>query len=415
MANDGIRIYIGSTGVEIYDLQMVLGTSDNDLGLLCSDQTWDKSVTPNVLVPAKRTNKWSKNKSTRANGINPTDPWRGERKPIYGSATGGYTNGLSLEVYTSLSALKSALDNNNFGWVYEPPRGAAYGTSGEWFRLMDFNGYFHNASSPFKGITDSFSTYIENEVASLQVSFSPLDGSLGMSDFDLLDSWYFGVAIYKGNSLIGVGTSSVPIGNATTDSHVVSMSLPPRALGSCTLYPFFSYQARTWSETNPFSTERFVAVPLGAVAVTVTDGSPLGGLTFTLASGGTINRATVMTNGRIVTTFPALSATNNGQGTKTLVKSNLVYKMHIEKKGDPQTSWDSDYLSLNQTGSVSISPGSTEQIFSGVSNLVISDTSLIAFFQQGGGSVSDYLFSAMIYYDMETPYERYFWVATLDT
>ena len=238
-----------------------------------------------------------------------------------------------------------------------------------------------------------------------------------MSDFvSILGSWYFGVAIYKGASLIGVGTSSVAIENAESDSnaHVVSMSLPPRALGSCTLYPFFSYQARTWSETNNFSIERFVAIPLGAVAVTVTDGSPLGGLTFTLASGGSINRATAMTNGRLITTFPALSVSNAGPGVKTLVKSNLVYRMHIEKNGDPQTSWDSDYLSLNQTGSVTIQAEGTAQIFSGVSNLVISDTALIAFFQQGGGSISDYLFSAIIYYDLETTYERYFWVTTLD-
>ena len=406
MAHSTNRIYIDTSvtpnvGVSIADIQAVIGCSRNDIG---------------GLITTGNINKWAKYKPTRMNGINPADWWKGEVKSIYGSATGGYTFGFSLSEFSSLSALKAAIDAGTIGWEYEKPRGIAT-QPGEYFRFLDFNGYINNATSPFRSVTDTFMTYIDNEVASLALTFSPSDGSLGMSDFvSILGSWYFGVAIYKGASLIGVGTSSVAIENAESDSnaHVVSMSLPPRALGSCTLYPFFSYQARTWSETNNFSIERFVAIPLGAVAVTVTDGSPLGGLTFTLASGGSINRATAMTNGRLITTFPALSVSNAGPGVKTLVKSNLVYRMHIEKNGDPQTSWDSDYLSLNQTGSVTIQAEGTAQIFSGVSNLVISDTALIAFFQQGGGSISDYLFSAIIYYDLETTYERYFWVTTLD-
>ena len=66
MAHDSEgRIFIGNTGVEIADIKQVLGTSDNDIGLLCSDKTWDRTQTPWVLVDANLINKWAKYKPVR--------------------------------------------------------------------------------------------------------------------------------------------------------------------------------------------------------------------------------------------------------------------------------------------------------------------------------------------------------------
>ena len=132
MAHDSNRIYIGSTGVEIADLQQVFGTSDNDLGLLCSDKTWDKDVTPHVLVDAERINPLAKYKPVRHSKIGLLTV--GERESTrYGFGSG---------IIPSLNLTQASPKND---WVYQPPRGLA---NNEWFRLRDFEGYSHGACTP---------------------------------------------------------------------------------------------------------------------------------------------------------------------------------------------------------------------------------------------------------------------------
>ena len=71
MAHSNGRIYIdpNTTGVEIADLQQVLGRVTGDLGQLCSDQEWYLDhidpVTQEpvyLLRPVNRINKWAKYK-----------------------------------------------------------------------------------------------------------------------------------------------------------------------------------------------------------------------------------------------------------------------------------------------------------------------------------------------------------------
>lgn len=128
MANDGNRIYIGATGVEIADLQQVLGRGVNDLGLLCSDQEWSGSS----LV--------------RANKIRPMAKYKPVRHSKLGILTStersstryGFGGGL-------LPTLNLSQNSPQNDWVYYPPRGAA---NNEWFRIRDFEGYVQDACSP---------------------------------------------------------------------------------------------------------------------------------------------------------------------------------------------------------------------------------------------------------------------------
>ena len=187
MAHDSNRIYIGSTGIEIADIQVIFSSTRNDIGGLITNGT---------------INEWAKYKPTRANGVNPTDPWKGERKSIYGSATQQYTYGFSIKDYSTLASMKTDMDNNDFGWVYERPRGASYGTNGEYFRFMDVNGYIKNATCPFFrfGLAGEDFPTIDTFPAYLYVDFTRSTAELAAGDFDMFDEWYFGVAVYGGGS-----------------------------------------------------------------------------------------------------------------------------------------------------------------------------------------------------------------------
>ncbi len=141
MAHANGRIYIDRTvtpniGVSIADIQAVLETSDDTIGLLCSDQTWDKSVTPPVLVPVQRINKWAKHKPVRHAKLGTlTDSER--RYAFYGfDANGIYDN-------TYSGCFRSAVSNNG-DWPYLAPRGITQSIQ-EAFRFPDFEEYKHTS------------------------------------------------------------------------------------------------------------------------------------------------------------------------------------------------------------------------------------------------------------------------------
>lgn len=151
MANDGNRIYIGSTGVEIADIQTVIGSSRNDIGALI------------------------------VNGdINPFALYKPVRKPAIGMITRGDFGSLGLGGASNVNELPYATTINGFvalytdgetnslwktnranGWRYLKPRGKA---QNEMFRFFDFVkvvsennqlhpvngiGYNHRAVNPF--------------------------------------------------------------------------------------------------------------------------------------------------------------------------------------------------------------------------------------------------------------------------
>ena len=418
-SSDNNRIYTETVGgvtygVSIGDIQTVLGLSNKDIGGLITT-----GATQN------RINKWAKYKPTRMNGVAPTDSYKGELKTL-ASASGQPTNqkysyGLSMVQHTGLyggqDCLKEQMALGNLGWEYEAPRGASYGsTGGEYFRFLDFNNYNKTAPVPFNGFSDtsvpagrSFNIYI-------YIDFTASDASyLGFSDFEFFDYWYFGIAIWKGNTFCGAGTSSATLGSGSDASRRVDFMLQSYAIGSCTLYPFLTPVQASWSNTNPFaSTTKFVAVPTGTYTLTVTSGDPWETLSFTLASsGGSINLSRLLTHSEIRTSFPALYAVNTVSTTILVNKERLYYSVYLQNTNDSSLHYETAKYSMGQTGSVSVGTTST-QIFSSVSNLVITDTSAADFVRNNGADITEWALTAMIYerYE-ESGVVTYYDVATM--
>lgn len=406
MSNQNGRIYIDTSttphkGISIADIQTVLGSQRNDIGGLI--------VNGNI-------NPWAKYKPTRANGLNPADWWKGEIKSIYGSATGGYTYGFSISEYTSLANLKSAMDSNNFGWVYEKPRGASYGTNGEWFRFLDFNEYINNATSPFYrfGLEgESFPT-IDTFPAYLYVDFTRSTNELAAGDFDMFNDWYFGVAVYGGGSgqLVGKGTSTVQFGQQSDAARCVTMILPVRAQGPCYLYPFFSYNQITWSDaaSEPAGNQRYIPLPIGRETINVVSGGLIAGLDFAFGTGGSV--VYVSSSGRLTINFPALSVTNTNNSQRQITKSNIYYQVYIQKMSDQSSHWEGNMTTMGLSGPVPIAAGATETVFSSGTSKVLNNPSgtgtiagssstmnLFDFIDNVGGSfATDYGTSVLMWY-----------------
>lgn len=409
MAHTNTRIYIDTNstpnkGVEIADVQAVLGLSNNDIGALISNG-----------ATTGRIRKWAKYKPTRKQGLNPANWWEGDGKQIYGSSTSKPNYGFSFVDFTSLATLKSAMDANNIGWEYEAPRGITV-QSGEWFRLLDFNGYYHGSTTPFERVGLEGEQYptIDDVDIFVYVDFVRTDGSLGAGDFGLFNDWYFGIAIYGGGSgqLVGKGTSSVAFGQQSDAARKVRMTLPVRAVGTCYLYPFFSYNQIAWSDaaTEPAGNQRYIPLPIGRETITVISGGLLSGLEFAFGTGGSITY--LATNGRLTISFPALSVTNTGNSQKQISLGNIYYQPYIQKISDSSSHWAGEITTMGLSGPLQIASGATDTVFaSGTSKVLNNPTgtgtiagyaqtmTLYDFIAQAGGSfANDYAASVLMWY-----------------
>lgn len=116
--------------ISIGDVQTVLNISSSDLGTICR---------------SNRINMYSAYKPMRWG--NPCD--------IVDASTGQdmrHMLNYGLLAHNSDVDLKYNVQSQNPYWTYEPPRGSAYN---EWFRLLDFDRYDHNALCPVKPLSVS--------------------------------------------------------------------------------------------------------------------------------------------------------------------------------------------------------------------------------------------------------------------
>ena len=408
MAHTSTTIYSDSTyGVEIADMQAVVPSSSHYVG---------------SIMTTDDINKWAKYKPTRMAGLNPTDSWKGQQKNVYGST--GYSNGIGFVIYESLSDLRASA--NGIGWNYERPRGKGNGDQGadEWFRFPDFDGYNDNAASPFISLGAPGDTYTTGEDTFIAADFmfdTEDPGALDLSDFSLFDDWYFGVAVFCNSNpnLCGRGTAVSPLSYKLTDNYSackVPMNLPARAVGTCTLVPFFTNTEITWAQGGePSGNHRYVPLPFGAIQITVVEGGLVAAFTFSAASSGAYTyRAT---DGRLSISFPAISATNTGGSRGSIVTSNIYYQVTVMNSSDSSTNWVSDKTSLGISSTVLVDPGDTEVVVASATSGVLSGaqtgTATIAgtsssstlhdFIGQAGGIIqNDYrVFVQMWYYNLD--------------
>lgn len=162
-----------SAPVSVDDVHDVLGESSYDIGTLCM---------------SSKINKYAKFKPVIID----------QPKDITDTQRENVNFGLSFAIYTTKAALVTAL-KNNYGneWTYIRV------TATDWKRLTDFDGYDHNAVSPFGTINGGSYLKSNGPIITCTLPISGT-GSLQLGDFNKnmqssvpLSEWYFGIMLYN--------------------------------------------------------------------------------------------------------------------------------------------------------------------------------------------------------------------------
>lgn len=448
MSHSNGRIYIDTSGTTpigidpLADVSYVLGRSTGDYGQLCGDVNENGVKVSKVNVNSLHKPVRSSLKAVLTDAQFGAVNW-GYRVPSSGDLSSLIGNINSEESGTTPSAWSPSSQGetnvNGYeymrnGWWYQKPRGPI---SGEPFRIRDFNEYdatpdYLFKAEPARTTIDSGAFYMD--------MFTQLNlDTPQMAAFDELNGMMYLVAVVKKNanvstarfksapaSLSGsalytvVEFTSAEVGNSNDGSKVFV-----GGTGDYYVYSFLVSRSYLDNNNNPVqnldsaaSNYRALNTMTGCIVLpiarqTVTFVStpvvnPLDGLTFTFASGGTINYNP--TSRRFTVNFPQLTATNTGSSKKSFANSNLYADIYLQKINDSSKAWESTKLNMGITGSTAVQSGSSAVVFSS-KTLVITDTSVIEF--MGNDNISEYAKSAIIsYLDLDTG--NYYPVATLD-
>lgn len=223
--------------VSISDVGLTLGTSSKDLGYLCSNK--------HGLIK-----EWAKFKPVKQN-------WYDHREGYWKALDGQC--GFNIKVYTSIGTitsgfLKELIDGTN-KWKYDPPIGNTTP-----FRLLDFDGYNHNAENPVGEIANNLIFVDSNGSCTIQYDKIIVENdNLQPSDITVddipLSDWYLGVILVKGNIYL-IATSTDKMGTSDYSIKLIEMA---SKIGEYTAYPFLSTVKITQSSNIP--TGKFISFP----------------------------------------------------------------------------------------------------------------------------------------------------------
>lgn len=249
MANQNGRIYIDTSttpnkGVSIADIQTVLGTTlYSDIG---------------GLIVNGDINRWAKYKPIRLNKLGlVTD---GER------LLENYGLTIPAAGYGSIDAMVADLLNAD--WTYLRPRGKGNGQGGsdEWFRIRDFEGYFHGAPAPLYPLADVNNTIATEDEVSVGIGFGRTiatdAGCLTLDDLrvdghsisDTFSQFYFGFVLYN-SSYKYAATMQETYGNIVASFSEIGLNIQGVAA------PLGNGQSRTFRVIPFFSTVPFTSFP----------------------------------------------------------------------------------------------------------------------------------------------------------
>ena len=202
MAHLNGRIFIDTSttprkGVEIADLQQVLGIGSPYLG---------------YIIRNANIKKWAKYKPVRSDKLGMLTE-QDRKLENYG---------LSIPAAGYGSIVNMIADLQNADWEYLRPRGNGNGVNGadEWFRIRDFEGYYHGAPAPIAPYAETTSTQSSDSIMDVGVGFRrsmPSDtGCLTLDDLrvdghsisDTFSEYYFGVCLYYSDSVYFATTMS---------------------------------------------------------------------------------------------------------------------------------------------------------------------------------------------------------------
>lgn len=182
MANSSGEI---TAPVSIYDVQQVLGTSDNDVGTLCKKN--------NV-------NKWAKYKPVIRQNLIDTMSQLNADKTWKSTATWWKADdskcGLSYISQSTIGDVKANIDSKHAVWARVAPTG---GTAAP-YRLIDFNHYHHNAFPPTYALSATSAQMRAGETLKIVVNTSSDDGySIRFSHLGVFNNYYYTAAVYDMN------------------------------------------------------------------------------------------------------------------------------------------------------------------------------------------------------------------------
>lgn len=306
MSHTTNKIYIDSntspvTGVSVADVQSVLRRGTGDVGLLCSDQEWYENNGTEALRVVGKVNHWAKYKPVRSSALailteaDRQDLYYGMSVPIYGS---GYTTNIANFI-TAYEA----------GWSYLRPRGKNYDGNGgnEWFRLLDFNGYNHEANCfyyPSGSTLPSEYVYGQSNSAGctwslgLNTGTSLHDDSIGIGDIKLgghegtaFSSLYFGLIFVTGSTTktYKIVTNTTATFGQTGGNEVTVTEPNNNGLAGLdtsatyTVYPILCTGTHSTPESIA-NTDTVVGLPIEPFSFKQTNEAPTLALTLTNAS-----------------------------------------------------------------------------------------------------------------------------------
>lgn len=266
---DGIiKVDTTSTGVEIADIQAVIGSPKNDIGQL---------ILSNDDYGNPRPNKWSKYKPVKMQGLdfprqrNADFTWKTETEittlgeiPWWRGYNGqcGLTFTTYSELYTGndpfavgsfLRKLITSPWPTELVWGYERPTG---GINQYPFRFFDFNYYYHNADKPITGVNDIIRLFDDGSLTvQLETTRALNDLAVELSDLTInnssLENWYIGVLIYR-SSTVGeymFAFSDVTIGNGADSVEFTNMTAYAGQYAK--VVPFLSSVRSQYQGTSP--------------------------------------------------------------------------------------------------------------------------------------------------------------------
>jgi hypothetical protein len=348
MAHDGNRIYSEvkngvKHGIDVTaDVGAVLGVASNDIGYMCSNRhgkirPWAKYKPVEAPLP-----QWDVRKRYEQRMVGNVLSW----VEVASGGIAGYRGatgdcGLSVTAMSTVNLAGSA----DAQWKYEPPH--------TYYRLSDFDGYYHGARAPYRGVVvtgDIVTTILESDAgkeakvyAGQTVRFELLPSvvnkeyTLGLSDITItgmssadaetLDKAWFGLVAYTAATCAAKDYLCFLTAD-TRGGSPVTWEMPSRSTGtSLWLVPVLAKNRQKYGEN--LVSNMIVRVPgTPIVKVTYASKEEASGIEITLtakeltaAFGGTSGNTSVTAT----LVVKAIGRSYTGGGTATL-KSNGVQK-----------------------------------------------------------------------------------------
>ena len=290
---------------QIADVKTVLGESVNTLSGLCT---------------STKINWWSKKKPVQFTGTRSSTWWKSRTQDC----------GINPYQLSSVADVINHCNGTENGWTYYGrPNGSTYP-----YRLLDFQGYNHNATPPISSFRLGASTIAPGTTLSafIVVRYSSNSDMLSLSDIDVLAPCYLGIYCRRTGTTTGFeGYCSTTIENGGDE---VQLSTTGWTAGTYTIYPFLSTASRSGVVAD-FYTIPMVSAP-----------------TLTIVSSAVFVNISDATKSGIRNVSVTVQIVNRTSSSVTLTNNRWRTRPKYEEENDPETVEDMSGTIANQTVAV---------------------------------------------------------------